>query len=182
MEVSFHLLRPLPPSPSPLPRRSLVFPLRRPRLRPLSFVRNSADEPESPADARPESAPAGPAVFGGKKELTPLQAALDAMAPPVRLASSVVVVAGALAAGYGLGFRVGGSRSAGAGGAAALGAAGGALAYAINSCAPEVAAANLHNYVAGCDDPGEVKREVVEEIPKRYSDLLVCFFCVLCVV
>lgn len=174
MEVSFHLLRPLPSSPSPPPHRPLVFPLRRPRLRlrPLSFVRNSTDEPESHAGARPESAPVSPSVFGGKKELTTLQAAVDAMAPPVRLASSVVVVAGALTAGYGLGFRLGGSRIAGAGGAAALGAAGGALAYAINSCAPEVAAVNLHNYVAGCDYPGEVKREVVEEIPKRYSDLL----------
>ncbi|GFZ01723.1 translocon at the inner envelope membrane of chloroplasts 110 [Actinidia rufa] len=55
--------------------------------------------------------------------------------------------------GYSLGLRLGGNRNAAAvGGAVALGAAGASAAYALNSCAPEVAAGNLHNYVAGSDD------------------------------
>lgn len=51
----------------------------------------------------------------------------------------------------------------------AIGAAGGAAAYALNACVPEVAAANLHNYVAGCDDPGAVKKEDIEEIANKYG-------------
>lgn len=49
----------------------------------------------------------------------------------------------------------------------AFGAAGGAAAYALNACVPEVAAARLHNYVAGHDDPGAVKNEDIEEIAKK---------------
>lgn len=91
------------------------------------------------------------------------------MSPPVRLASSVIVVAGAVAAGYGLGFRFGGSRNAGLGGAVALGAAGAGAAYALNSSIPEVAAVSLHNYVAGCDDPGALKKEDIESIATKYG-------------
>ena len=49
----------------------------------------------------------------------------------------------------------------------AFGAAGGAAAYALNACVPEVASVSLHNYVAGCDDPGAVKKEDIEEIAKK---------------
>ncbi|KAK3024369.1 hypothetical protein RJ639_043273 [Escallonia herrerae] len=91
------------------------------------------------------------------------------MSPPVRLASSVIVFAGAVAAGYGLGLRFGGSRSAGLGGAVALGAAGAGAAYALNSSVPEVAAVSLHNYVAGFDDPAALKKEDIESIANKYG-------------
>lgn len=84
------------------------------------------------------------------------------------MAASAIIVAGAAAAGYGLGFRFGPSRNAAIGGAVALGAAGGAAAYAVNACAPQVAAVNLHNYVAGFDDPSQLKKEDIESIANKY--------------
>lgn len=89
------------------------------------------------------------------------------MSSPARLATSAVIVAGAVAAGYGLGSRFGGSRNAALGGAVALGAAGGAAAYALNAAAPQVAAVNLHNYVAGFDDPSILTREDIEVIANK---------------
>ena len=89
------------------------------------------------------------------------------LSPPVRLATSAVILAGALAAGYGLGLRFGGNRNTALGGAAILGAAGGAAAYAMNAAVPEVAAVSLHNYVAGCDGPETVRREDIENIAKK---------------
>ena len=50
----------------------------------------------------------------------------------------------------------------------ALGAAGGAAVYALNACVPEVAAVELHNYVAGNDDPKAVKKEDIEGIAKKW--------------
>ncbi|KAK9273053.1 hypothetical protein L1049_017860 [Liquidambar formosana] len=108
-------------------------------------------------------------VFGGKKELSGLQSLVDSLSPAVRLASPLVIVAGAVAAGHGLGFRVGGTRNVALGSAVAFGAAGGAAAYALNSCVPEVAAANLHSCVAGCDDPCAIKKEDIEGIAKKYG-------------
>ncbi|KAI3678567.1 hypothetical protein L6452_37863 [Arctium lappa] len=107
-------------------------------------------------------------VFGGKKELSAFQSIVDSMSPAVRLASSVVVVAGAVAAGYGLGLRIGGNRNASLGGAVVLGAAGAGAVYALNSSVPEVAAVSLHNYVAG-SDPGNLKKEDIENIASRYG-------------
>lgn len=83
------------------------------------------------------------------------------------MATSAIIVAGAVAAGYGLGFRFGRSRNAALGGAVALGVAGGAAAYALNACAPQVAAVNLHNYVAGFDDPALLKKEDIESIANK---------------
>lgn len=57
-------------------------------------------------------------------------------------------------------------------GAAALGAAGGAAVYALGSSVPEAAAVNLHNFVAGCDDPGALKREDIEGVAKRFGLLI----------
>lgn len=82
---------------------------------------------------------------------------------------SALLFSGAVAAGYGIGLRLGGSRSVGLGGAVALGAAGAGMAYAVNACVPEVAAVSLHNYVAGYDDPGALKKEEIEEIAKKYG-------------
>uniref|UniRef100_A0A2P2LUV1 Uncharacterized protein n=3 Tax=Rhizophora mucronata TaxID=61149 RepID=A0A2P2LUV1_RHIMU len=50
-----------------------------------------------------------------------------------------------------------------------MGAAGGAMAYALNCSVPEVAATSLHNYVVGCDDPKAVKKEDIEQIAKKYG-------------
>lgn len=96
---------------------------------------------------------------------------MEKLSPPLRLVSSAVVFAGAVAAGYGLGLRFGQTRNAALGGAAVLGAAGGAAVYSLNACAPDVAAVELHNYVAGSDDPSAVKKDDIEGIAKK----LVCF-------
>ncbi|GAB4824285.1 hypothetical protein Ancab_007172 [Ancistrocladus abbreviatus] len=144
----------------------------------VSSVRCSSGQPISAPAPTPAPTPTPtprptPAVsfqvFGDNKELSGIQSLVDSLSPPVRLASSVLIVAGALAAGYGLGFRIGGSRNAGLGGALALGAAGGAAVYALNSSVPEVAAINLHNFVAECDDPLALKKEDIEGISKRYG-------------
>jgi Chloroplast envelope transporter len=94
---------------------------------------------------------------------------IDAMSPPVRIASSVVLAAAAVAAGYGLGLKIAGTRNAAVAGAAVLGLAGGALVYKMNAEVPEVAAITLHNLVLGHDDPLELKREEVEGVAKRFE-------------
>lgn len=91
------------------------------------------------------------------------------LSPPVRLASSALILGAAIAAGYGLGSRFGKSQMAALGGAVVLGAAGGAAGYALNACAPDCAAADLHNYVAGHGDPRAVKKEDIETIAKKYG-------------
>ncbi|KAF8397006.1 hypothetical protein HHK36_018644 [Tetracentron sinense] len=150
-------------NPNPLcirnPRNSLA---RTHRYR-ISIVRSSA------ADAEEPSTSLNFPVFGEKKELSGMQSLADGLSPSVRLASSVVIVAGALAAGYGLGYRFGGTRNTALGAAVALGAAGGAAVYALNSCVPEVAAVNLHNFVASCNDPGALKKEDIEGIAEKYG-------------
>lgn len=93
---------------------------------------------------------------------------MDKLPPTLRLAASAVVVAGAVAAGYGLGSKFGGSPNAAIGGAVALGVAGGAAAYAMNAVAPHVAAVNLHNYVAGLDHPSVFKKEDIDGIANRF--------------
>ncbi|ERN08576.1 protein TIC110, chloroplastic [Amborella trichopoda] len=108
-------------------------------------------------------------IFGGEKEISGVQKLVDSMPSSVRYVSSVVIVAGALASGYGLGMKVKGTRAAAIGGAVALGAAGGAVAYALNSCVPDVAAANLHNMVVRSGDPRSLEKEAVDEIANRYG-------------
>jgi ApbE superfamily uncharacterized protein (UPF0280 family) len=54
------------------------------------------------------------------------------------------------------------------GGAAVLGAAGAAAAYALNAAVPDVAATELHNYAAGCDDPKALNKDNIEMIAKKY--------------
>ncbi|CAI0399562.1 unnamed protein product [Linum tenue] len=156
------------PSPLRLTPSSLSLPSRR-RVR-VSVPRNSADV-SPPDDSAASAAPPATttSVFGERKELTGIQPLVDGLSPPLRLASSAVILAGAVAAGYGLGLRFGGNRNLALGGAAAMGAAGGAMVYALNAAVPEVAAASLHNYVAGFDDPGAVKKEEIEQIAKKYG-------------
>ncbi|PKU65373.1 Protein TIC110, chloroplastic [Dendrobium catenatum] len=110
-----------------------------------------------------------PSVFGLPKDLTAPQKIVDTLPPRARLASYVVFTGAALAAGFGLGFRFGGSQATGIGGAAVLGVAAGAAVYSINSGVPEVAALNLHNLVTGYDDPTELKKENVEAIVEKYG-------------
>lgn len=168
---------PVPPSPqspllchflTPLPLRlsKSQCPSRR-RYR-VSFPRCAATSSEQPlvsAQAKKSN------VHGNKKELTGLQPIVEKMTPPVRLATSAVVLAATLASGYGLGLRLAGSRNVALGAAAAAGAAGGAAVYALNSAVPEVAAIGLHNYVAEIEDPASVTKDDIEKIASR---LVVC--------
>ncbi|KAK6938221.1 Protein TIC110, chloroplastic [Dillenia turbinata] len=123
----------------------------------------------STSDDSPPTIPVNSDVFGGKKDLSPIQSLVAALSPPVRLASSALVFAGAVAAGYGLGFRFRENRNAALGGAVAAGALSGAAVYALNSSVPEVAAISLHNYVAECDDPGRLDRDNIEGIAKKFG-------------
>ncbi|KAK4350992.1 hypothetical protein RND71_030305 [Anisodus tanguticus] len=151
--ITTTFLNPTPLRLSPKRRRHL-------RYRLSSTVRSSSSVPDKPK----------PDVFGGKKELTTIQSLVDAMSPPIRIATSALVFAGAIAAGYGLGVRFGGgSRNAGLGGAIALGAAGAGAAYALYSCVPEVAAINLHNYVADFEDPAALNKQDIEAIANKYG-------------
>ncbi|CAK9326902.1 unnamed protein product [Citrullus colocynthis] len=152
---------------NPLPlRTSTNFNLTKRRHFRVSIPRASSEVTEQPVSS---SSPSGLDVFGGKKELTGIQPIVQLIPPPLRLATSAIVVAGAVAAGYGLGLRFGKSRNAALGGAAALAAASGAAVYSLNSCVPEVAAVDLHNYVAGFDDPKNVKKEEIESIATKYG-------------
>ncbi|XP_048324004.2 protein TIC110, chloroplastic [Ziziphus jujuba] len=152
-------------NPIPLRTASTSVCTQRRRFR-VSFPRSSSVTSEPPSSA---STPPPPDVFGGPKELTGVQPLVEKLSPPLRLVSSAVIFAGAVAAGYGLGLRFGQTRNAALGGAAVLGAAGGAAVYSLNACAPEVAAVELHNFVAGSDDPSALKKEDIEGIAKKYG-------------
>ncbi|CAA2959433.1 TIC110, chloroplastic isoform X1 [Olea europaea subsp. europaea] len=97
----------------------------------ISTVRaSSLEQNPSTISAFPSSVAVNSDVFGEKRELTGVQYLVDVMSPPIRIAGSALVFAAAVAAGYGLGSRFGGSRNAGLGGAVAFGAAGAGAAYA----------------------------------------------------
>jgi len=137
----------------------------------ISIIRCFTDDKLTGAPANTTSGNAGSnvhAIFGGKRELTGIQSLVDSLSPPVRIASSVLLVAGAMAAGYGLGSKFGGSKNVAMGAAVAFAAAGGAAAYSLNSCVPEVAATNLHNYVAQSDDPTSLNKDSIEAIAAKY--------------
>ncbi|KAF3454828.1 hypothetical protein FNV43_RR05276 [Rhamnella rubrinervis] len=151
-------------NPIPLPTTTSSVCTQRRRFR-VSVPRNSS----TPSDQHSAATWTAPDVFGGPKELTGIQPLVEKLSPPLRLVSSAVIFAGAVAAGYGLGLRFGQTRNAALGGAAVLGAAGGAAVYALNASAPEVAAVELHNYVAGSDDPSAVKKEDIGVIAKKYG-------------
>ncbi|KAL3653199.1 hypothetical protein CASFOL_002880 [Castilleja foliolosa] len=129
----------------------------------ISTISSSSDR------ASTSTSIAKPDVFGEKRELTGVQSLVDAMSPPVRIATSALIFAAAVATGYGAGSRFGGSRNAALGGAVIVGAAGAGAAYALNSCVPQVAAANLHNYVVDCDDPGAIRKEDIDAIANKYG-------------
>ncbi|KAE8688829.1 TIC110 protein [Hibiscus syriacus] len=171
MNPSLHLSPPSSSHPRPLllfPFTPNSLPSTRLRFR-VSFPRNSLSTHEQSHPSTSSSETGKPNIFGDPKELTGIQPLVQNLSPPVRLATSAVILAGALAAGYGLGLRFGGNRNAALGGAAILGAAGGAAAYAVNAAVPEVAAVTLHNYVAACDGPEAIKREDIENIAQKYG-------------
>ncbi|XP_061354304.1 protein TIC110, chloroplastic-like [Gastrolobium bilobum] len=156
----------LTPSPSSSHiHRSLLLPSPSPFLR-TQRRRFRVSLPRCSSDAHhpPSSSPQLPL-----KDLKGIELLVDKLSPPARLATSAIIVAGAVAAGYGLGSRFGGSRTSALGGAVALGAASGAAAYALNASAPQVAAVNLHNYVAGFDDKTKLKKEDIEAIASKYG-------------
>ncbi|KAL4611351.1 hypothetical protein ACB092_08G117800 [Castanea dentata] len=156
---------------NPLPLRTSNNLNRRRRFR-VSVPRNSSSDQSAPSTSSPPPPPAGNKVFvGGRRELTGIQPLVASLSPPVRLASSALLIGAAIAAGYGLGSRFGKAQGyvATVGGAAVLGAAAAAAAYAVSAAVPDVAAADLHNYVAGCDDPKVVNKDDIERIAKKYG-------------
>ncbi|KAJ1387825.1 hypothetical protein SESBI_39638 [Sesbania bispinosa] len=76
---------------------------------------------------------------------------------------------GAVATGYWLSSRLGGSLNAALGGAFALEATSGAAAYALKAFTLQVVALNLHDYIAGFDDPSKLKKEDIEAIANKYG-------------
>ncbi|CAM0956673.1 unnamed protein product [Alopecurus aequalis] len=151
------------------PRKHAAF--ARLRSRRLRRVAASGDG-EGDAPARDEEVFGGrrEEVFGGRRELTGVQPLVESLPPAARTAAELAVAAAAVAAGYGIGLRLGGgSRAAAYAGAAVLGAASVAGAVAVNSVVPEVAAVGLHNYVAGYDDPTKLETSEVEAIASKYG-------------
>lgn len=128
---------------------------------------SAAASSDQQASATSTSRSSEPGIFGGQKELTGIQPLVKSLSPPVRLAASAILVAGAFAAGYKLGSRFGENQTAALSGAVILGAAGGAAAYVVRFSVPEVAAVDLHNYVASFNDVGAVKREDIDQIASK---------------
>ncbi|KAL2899366.1 hypothetical protein RDABS01_024448 [Bienertia sinuspersici] len=158
----------LTPIPSFLQPKFIRFPVNSTLKRHRFKLRCSAEE-QTPTNPTTTTTPITSDVFGGPRELPGIHSLVDSLSPPVRLAASVLVVAAASAAGYGLGSRFGGNRNVAIGAAVALGAAGGAAAYSMNSCVPEVAATNLHNFVAQSDDPLALSKDDILAIANKYG-------------
>lgn len=116
-----------------------------------------------------EAPPSSQVIFGGEKQLSGPEKVFESLSAPARYGVCAVIVAGALAAGYAVGATTKGTRTAAFGGALALGVAGGATAYALNSTAPRIAAAALHNKVVKCDDPTSLNREEIDSLLHKYG-------------
>ncbi|KAL2899358.1 hypothetical protein RDABS01_024440 [Bienertia sinuspersici] len=159
----------LTPIPSFLQPKFIRFPVNSTLKRHRFKLRCSAEEQTPTNPTTTTTTPIPSDVFGGPRELSGIHSLVDSLSPPVRLAASVLVVAAASAAGYGLGSRFGGNRNVAIGAAVALGAAGGAAAYSMNSCVPEVAATNLHNFVAQSDDPLALSKDDILSIANKYG-------------
>lgn len=110
-------------------------------------------------------------LFGAEQQLSGPQKVLEGLPAPARYATSAVIVAGALAAGYLLGGRYKGNQAAAVGGAVALGAVGGATVVAFNAAAPQVAAVQLRNSLVNHSDPTSVTPAEIDEIAKRFAPL-----------
>ncbi|KAL3700437.1 hypothetical protein R1sor_018459 [Riccia sorocarpa] len=108
-------------------------------------------------------------VFGQEQNLSLPHSLVKDLPAATRYIACTAIVAGALAAGYAVGARAKGTTFASVGGALALGAVGGATAYALNSSAPHVAAVELHNVLVNHPDPESLKREEVDSIAKKFG-------------
>lgn len=106
-------------------------------------------------------------LFGAEQQLSGPQKVLEGLPAPARYATSAVVVAGALAAGYLIGGRYKGNQVAAVGGAVALGAVSGAAVVAFNAAAPQVAAVQLRNSLVNHSDPTSVTPAEIDQIAKR---------------
>lgn len=174
MELALASAKPSPsPAPAPLlfaplkPLPLLRFPPRRPRASSSSVgARLRAGRRGLRLLCR-AAVGAGEEVFGPRRELAGVQPLVEALPPVARAVVELAVVAAAAAAGYVVGLRAGGTRTTAVAGAAALGAVSVAGAAAVNSAVPGVAAAGLHNYVAGSDDPTKLESSEVEAIASK---------------
>lgn len=128
-------------------------------------VRVSMAPEEDAIEARPPSQ----VIFGGEKQLSGPEKVFESLSAPARYGACAVIVAGALAAGYAVGVTTKGTRTAAFGGALALGVAGGATAYALNSTAPRIAAVTLHNKVVKCGDPTSLNSEDIDSLLHKYG-------------
>ncbi|KAJ7959914.1 TIC110 protein, chloroplastic [Quillaja saponaria] len=137
---------------------------------PCNSLTSAADQPSTSSEELSNSTTsATDRVFGSKKELKGIEVLVDKLSPPVRLASSAIIIAGAVAAGYGLGTRFGGSRNAALGGAVALGAVGRGYYLCLDCLCSTSCRSEFNNHVAGVDDPAAVKKEGIEGIAKKYG-------------
>jgi hypothetical protein len=84
---------------------------------------------------------------------------------------------GALAAGYALGARVKGTQGAAVGGALALGAIGGASAFALNAAAPHVAAVQVRNALVNHSDPSSLRSTEIDAIAQKYGSSCAPLLC-----
>ena len=107
-------------------------------------------------------------LFGAQQELSGPHKLLEGLPAPARYATSAVIVAGALAAGYALGAKYQGTQTAAVGGAVAFGAVGGATVFALNAAAPHVAAVQLRNTLVNHSDPKSVTPSDVDAIANKY--------------
>jgi hypothetical protein len=108
-------------------------------------------------------------MFGTEQELSGPQKFLEGLPASARYATSAVIVVGALAAGYALGARVKGTQGAAVGGALALGAIGGASAFALNAAAPHVAAVQVRNALVNHPDPNSLRSTEIDAIAQKYG-------------
>ncbi|GLJ44162.1 hypothetical protein SUGI_0921430 [Cryptomeria japonica] len=142
-------------APGLLPRFDRKYTLKNNRRRRARVVLGAANSEEASCEA----------IFGGQKELSGPEKVLQGLSAPARYGACAAIVAGALAGGY----AVGSTRNAAVGGAVALGLAGGAAAYALNSSAPRIAAVTVHNAVASCAHPTDLTSEAINSILHKYG-------------
>ncbi len=116
-------------------------------------------------------------MFGTEQELSGPQKFLEGLPASARYATSAVIVVGALAAGYALGARVKGTQGAAVGGALALGAIGGASAFALNAAAPHVAAVQVRNALVNHSDPSSLRSTEIDAIAQKYGSSCAPLLC-----
>ena len=156
-----------------LANRSLTRDTKAPGTAQLTFLRRRrlccrALEGQLPKTSKSSSSSSSVSLFGAQQELSGPHKLLEGLPAPARYATSAVIVAGALAAGYALGAKYQGTQTAAVGGAVAFGAVGGATVFALNAAAPHVAAVQLRNTLVNHSDPKSVTPSDVDAIANKY--------------